>query len=98
LEVPGVLAGAVDGDLIAAAARPESWICRNKECVAQVATPQASDTAIMPDGSIYIIYDYNRYNGGNILFARITEEDILAARLSGENSCTGHLISSTRCK
>ena len=56
------------------------------------------DAAIMPDGSIYIIYDYNRYNGGNILLARITEEDILAARLSGENSCTGHLISSTRCK
>ncbi len=85
LDVPGVLAAAVDGDLIAAAARPESWICRGKECVGKVATPQASDAAIMPDGSVLFAN-----NGGDKTYTcncmRCSEKGEILQNFEGEDT------------
>lgn len=39
-----------------------------------------------PDGSIYISYDWQRSKKGHVLFAKFTEEDILAGKLVSEGS------------
>jgi hypothetical protein len=39
------------------------------------------DGAQAEDGSLWVIYDHDRYRGGNILLVHFTEEDILAGRL-----------------
>jgi hypothetical protein len=46
-----------------------------------------------PDGAIYISYDRNRSTDGEILFAKFTEEDILAGRLVDARSRLKNLIS-----
>lgn len=46
-----------------------------------------------PDGTIYISYDRNRSTDGEILLARFTEKDILAAKLLGSRSKLRMLIS-----
>lgn len=45
------------------------------------------------DGSIYIAYDYSRYEAREILFAKFTEQDILAGRLLTPASRLRGLIS-----
>jgi hypothetical protein len=45
-----------------------------------------------PDGTIYITYDRNRSTDGEILMARITEEDILTGKLTHPNSRLKMLI------
>ncbi len=50
LDAPGAYVATVDGDTLAVAARPESMIFRNGKCVGKVATPEASDVAIAPEG------------------------------------------------
>ena len=50
------------------------------------------DADIMPDGSICIIYDRDRQGAGEILFARITEADILAGKLVSPKSCLQWVI------
>ncbi len=54
------------------------------------------DAAIAPDESICLIYDHDRYNGGDILFSRITEADIEAGHLVSANSFAGAVVSHTR--
>ncbi len=44
------------------------------------------DAAQSPDGMINIIYDWNRKDDKEILLARVTEEDILAGRLTDSRS------------
>ena len=46
-----------------------------------------------PDGSIYISYDRNRATDGEILFAKFTEEDILARSVVNPGSRLKNLIS-----
>jgi len=46
-----------------------------------------------PDGTIYISYDRNRAKDGEILFARFTEDDVLAGKLVSEGSKLKMLIS-----
>ena len=46
-----------------------------------------------PDGAIYISYDRNRDTDGEILFAKFTEEDVLARALLSSKSRTKVLIS-----
>ncbi|MCG6156476.1 family 16 glycoside hydrolase [Rubinisphaera margarita] len=46
-----------------------------------------------PDGTIYISYDRNRAKDGEILLARFTEQDILAGKLTSEDSKLKMLIS-----
>ena len=85
LEVPGVLAGAVSDDLITAAARPESKIYRNKKLVGKIATPQAADTAIMPDGSVLFAN-----NGGDKTYTcncvRCSENGEILQNFEGEDT------------
>lgn len=38
------------------------------------------------DGNIWIIYDHERYNGGNILLARFREEDIFAGKCTSPDA------------
>ena len=45
------------------------------------------------DGFIYIIYDRDRYNGGEILCTRLTEADIEGGRLESEGSFAANYIS-----
>ena len=45
------------------------------------------------DGFIYIIYDRDRYNGGEILCTRLTEADIEGGRLESEGSFAANHIS-----
>lgn len=52
-----------------------------------------SDGFQATDGRIYISYDHERSKLGEILMARITEEDILAGKLVNLNSKTKMLIS-----
>ena len=54
------------------------------------------DVAQAPDGRLYIQYDRERKALGEILFARITEEDILAGRLVGKKSALKKLVSRPR--
>ncbi len=44
------------------------------------------DAVEAEDGSIYIIYDRERYNAREILMAKITQEDIMAGKLVSEGS------------
>ena len=53
------------------------------------------DVTIAPDGSICIIYDHARYDGGDILFSRVTEEDIKAGHLVSAKSFAGAVVSHT---
>ncbi len=46
-----------------------------------------------PDGSIYISYDRNRSTDGDILFAKFTEEDILAKAVVNPKTRLKNLIS-----
>ena len=46
-----------------------------------------------PDGSLYISYDRNRSTDGEILFAKFTEEDILAGAITSPGSRLKVLIS-----
>lgn len=39
-----------------------------------------------PDGTIYVIYDFERDRAAQILMARLTEEDVLAGRLVSDRS------------
>lgn len=50
------------------------------------------DCAQSPDGTLYISYDRNRSTDGEILLARITEDDILAGRLVKPDSRLRMLI------
>ena len=37
-----------------------------------------------PDGTVYIVYDYNRTPDGEVLMATFTEEDVRAGKPVGE--------------
>jgi len=50
------------------------------------ATVSYPDGFQAPDGSIYISYDWNRSTKGHILFAKFTEEDVLAGELVSPDS------------
>jgi predicted neuraminidase len=54
------------------------------------------DSTQAPDGTIYISYDKNRATEGDILLARITEEDILAGKIVTPGSVLKNLISRPR--
>ena len=41
----------------------------------QVSYPDGTEA---PDGTLYLIHDFDRMNGGYVLMSRITEADILA--------------------
>jgi hypothetical protein len=47
------------------------------------------------DGNIWIIYDHERYKEGNILFAKFTEQDVLAGKLVSDSSELKTLINSS---
>lgn len=47
------------------------------------------------DGNIWIIYDHERYKEGNILFAKFTEQDVLAGKLVSDDSELKTLINSS---
>jgi len=51
------------------------------------------DSVQSPDGSIYIQYDYNRDTAGHILFAKVTEQDILSGKLVSEGSALRRFVS-----
>lgn len=51
------------------------------------------DATQAPDGTLYISYDYDRDRYGEILMARVTEEDILAGKLVNPDSKLLMLIS-----
>ena len=48
------------------------------------------------DGSIWIIHDQGRYDGGEIIASHITEADIAAGKLVSPNSKLHILVSRTR--
>ncbi len=50
------------------------------------------DAVESPDGTIYISYDCGRGRNGNILMAKICEEDIKAGKIVSENSALKMLI------
>ena len=56
------------------------------------------DVALAPDGYLYIQYDRNRAEDGEILFARITEKDIIAGTIVSERSALRKLVSRPRGK
>ena len=47
------------------------------------------------DGNIWIIYDFNRYGAGDILFAKFTEEDVMSGKIVTEGSKLRQLINRT---
>jgi len=47
------------------------------------------------DGNIWIIYDHSRYKHGDILFAKFTEEDVLAGKIVSKTSKLKQLINTT---
>ncbi len=47
------------------------------------------------DGNIWIIYDFNRYGAGDILFAKFTEEDVISGKIVTEGSKLKQLINRT---
>ena len=51
------------------------------------------DVALSPDGYLYIQYDRNRAEDGEILFARITEKDIISGTVSSERSALRKIVS-----
>lgn len=54
------------------------------------------DVALSPDGYLYIQYDRNRADDGEILFARITEKDIMSGKLVSEKSGLRKIVSRPR--
>ena len=56
------------------------------------------DVALAPDGYLYVQYDRNRAEDGEILFARITEQDITAGAIVSERSALRKLVSKPRGK
>ena len=56
------------------------------------------DVALAPDGYLYVQYDRNRADDGEILFARITEEDIVAGTIVSERSALRKIVSRPRGK
>ena len=54
------------------------------------------DVALGSDGYLYIQYDRNRADDGEILFGRITEEDIMAGTLVSERSALRKIVSRPR--
>ena len=59
-------------------------------------TGASSFNTITGDGSLFIIYDHERTKNGDILMARITEDDILAGRLVSPASRLKILIDHTK--
>jgi len=53
------------------------------------------DGAQDKDGNIWIVYDHERYRHGDILFARFTEEDIVAGKCVSSVASLKNLINST---
>jgi hypothetical protein len=51
------------------------------------------DISQFADGSIGVLYDYGRADPSEILLARITEDDVLAGRLTSHHSRLGLLVS-----
>ena len=51
------------------------------------------DAAFDSDGNFYIIYDRDRRGAGEILMAKVTEEDILAGQLVNSNSKLKQIVS-----
>ena len=49
----------------------------------KVSYPDVTQT---PDGTLYIIYDHDRYDAGEILCTKLTEADILSGNLSSPGS------------
>ncbi len=58
-----------------------------------VSYPDGQQTA---DGSIWIIHDWGRYAGGEIIASHVTEEDIAAGKLISPESKLNIIISRTR--
>ena len=56
------------------------------------------DVALSPDGYLYIQYDRNRAYDGEILFARITEQDIMSGKIVSEESELRKIVSRPRAK
>jgi sialidase-1 len=56
------------------------------------------DIAQSPEGVLYVQYDRNRTEDAEILFARITEADIVAGRLVSEKSGLGKMVSKPTSK
>jgi hypothetical protein len=56
------------------------------------------DVALSADGYLYIQYDRNRADDGEILFARITEKDIISGRVASEKSELRKVVSRPRRK
>ena len=50
------------------------------------------DIAQSSNGDIYVYYDFNRYSDAQILFARLREEDVLAARISSGHASLKNII------
>jgi hypothetical protein len=48
-----------------------------------------------PDGTIWIIYDHDRYKAGDILLAKFTEEDVLSGKLVTDSSKLKLLVNRT---
>ena len=44
------------------------------------------------DGTIYVIYDWERYKDKEILMARFTEEDVLAGKIVSSNGALRLLV------
>ena len=53
------------------------------------------DIAVDAEGNIYVQYDYSRTVAAQILFAKFTEEDVLAGKLVSEGSSLKNLIKDT---
>ena len=56
------------------------------------------DVALAPDGYLYVQYDRNRAADGEILFARITEEDIVTGTVVSARSALRKIVSRPRGK
>ncbi|MBE6931281.1 MAG: exo-alpha-sialidase [Ruminococcaceae bacterium] len=46
-----------------------------------------------PDGTFYVVHDYNRYGSGEVYVSRFTEEDVLAGKIVSEDSYLRRLVS-----
>lgn len=54
------------------------------------------DAVFTADGQIYVIYDHERYRGGEILLARFREEEIIAGRLLSAGSALRQEVDHSR--
>ncbi len=81
----GAIACTIKNDLVAIAARPESFIFKNGECVAKIATPQASDAAVGKDDLVYF-----SNNGGDKTYTceclQLTEDGTVLRKFEGEDT------------